>query len=75
MRLLGGRMDKDILMDKLFCFLRGFPEFKNLNDMIYDERNSFVRANMDGVEKIIEIHDESTWMNIVIEVLSWFVRE
>lgn len=61
-----------MVMDKLFDFLRGFPEFECLKDMVYDEKNDFVRAKMGDIEKIIEIHDNSTWISIVMEVLKWF---
>lgn len=65
-------MDNSLIMDKLFKFLREFPEFKSLMDMEYDEKNNFVRAKMGNTEKIIEIHDNSNWMSICKEVLEWF---
>lgn len=68
-------MDKALIMDKLFKFLRGFPEFENLMDMEYDERNGLVRAKIGIVEKVIPIKDDSTWMGIVREVLTELEKE
>lgn len=65
-------MDNVIVMDKLFKFLREFPEFKCLMDIVYDEKNNLVRAKVGNVEKIIEIHNDSNWMSICKEVLEWF---
>lgn len=63
-------MDKTIMMDKLFGFLRGFPEFKNLTDMQYDEKYDLVRAKVGVVEKVIPIDDKSSWDAIESEVIA-----
>ncbi len=68
-------MDKALVMDKLFRFLREFPEFENLYDMEYDERNGLVRAKIGVAEKVIPIKDDSTWMGIVREVLTELEKE
>lgn len=68
-------MDKVLVMDKLFRFLREFPEFENLYDMQYDERNGLVRAKIGIAEKVIPIKDDSTWMGIVREVLTELEKE
>lgn len=64
-----------MVMDKLFRFLREFPEFENLYDMEYDERNGLVRAKIGIAEKVIPIKDDSTWMGIVREVLTELEKE
>lgn len=68
-------MDKALAMDELFRFLREFPEFENLYDMEYDERNGLVRAKIGIVEKVISIKDDSNWMGIVREVLTELEKE
>lgn len=68
-------MDKVLVMDKLFKFLREFPEFENLMDMQYDERNGLVRVKIGISEKVILIKDDSTWMSITREVLAGLEKE
>lgn len=68
-------MDKALVMDKLFRFLREFPEFENLYDMEYDKRNGLVRAKIGIAEKVIPIKDDSNWMGIVREVLTELEKE
>ena len=64
-----------MVMDKLFRFLREFPEFENLMDMQYDERNGLVRAKIGMVEKVILIQDDSSWLSITNDVIEWFARD
>lgn len=71
----GKGMDKALVMDKLFRFLREFPDFENLYDMEYDERNGLVRAKIGITEKVISIKDDSNWMGIVREVLAELKKE
>lgn len=68
-------MDKVLVMDRLFRFLREFPEFQDLMDMEYDERNGLVRAKIGITEKVILIKDDSTWMGIAREVLTELEKE
>lgn len=68
-------MDKVLVMDRLFRFLREFPEFQDLMDMEYDERNGLVRAKIGITEKVMPIKDDSTWMGIVREVLTELEKE
>lgn len=63
------------MMDRLFKFLREFPEFKELSDIQYDEAHDLVRAKVGVVRKAIPINDKSSWLAIVSEVISWFARE
>ena len=67
-------MDKDLLMDKLFAFLREFQEFENLTDMVYDHRNNLVRAKVGMVEKVILIQDSSSCLSITKDVIEWFAK-
>lgn len=68
-------MDKVLVMDRLFRFLREFPEFQDLMDMEYDERNGLVRAKIGIAEKVIPIKDGSNWMGIAREVLTELEKE
>lgn len=64
-------MDKDVVVDKIFKFLREFSDFSELTDMQYDARNGFVRATVGGVEKVIPVCADS-WLTITSDVLAWF---
>lgn len=68
-------MDKTIVMDRLFKFLREFPEFKELSDMQYDERHDLVRMQVGAVKKVIPINDKASWLAIVSEIICWLSRE
>lgn len=68
-------VDKALVMDKLFRFIREFPEFEYLADMEYDERNGLVRAKIGITEKVIPIKDDSNWMGIAREVLTELEKE
>lgn len=68
-------MDKALAIDKLFAFLREFPEFKELLDMQYDEKDDLVRAKMGISEKVILINDKASCFGIVFEVISHLAGE
>lgn len=64
-------MDKDVVVDKIFGFLREFSEFSELTDMRYDSKNGFVRATVGNVEKVIPVRADS-WLTMASDVLAWF---
>lgn len=68
-------MDKSLIMDELFKHLRGIPDFSDLKDIQYDEKNDLVRAKIGIVEKVIPINDKSSRNAIVSQVMEWFARE
>lgn len=65
-------IDKALLMDKLFAFLKEFQDFEELLDIQYDEKSDLVRVKIGFVEKVIQINDKSSCISIVSQVISWF---
>lgn len=69
------KVEESIVMDRLFNFLKDFPEFENLKEIQYDSENGFVRIKIGIGEKIIPIKDDSMWLGIVREVISELEKE
>lgn len=69
------KVDEPVVMERLFCFLKDFPEFENLKEIRYDSENRFVRIRIGIGEKIIPITDDTMWLGIVREVISELEKE
>lgn len=69
------KVEESIVMERLFCFLKCFPEFENLKEIRYDAENSFVWVKIGFSEKVIPIKDDCSWMGIVREVITELEKE
>lgn len=69
------KVEESIVMERLFRFLKEFPEFDNLKEIRYDSENGFVWVEIGFSEKVIPIKDDCTWMGVVREVITELEKE
>ncbi|MCM1223948.1 MAG: hypothetical protein NC548_56805 [Lachnospiraceae bacterium] len=69
------KVDEDMLMEKIFEFLKDMPGFENLQEIRYDAYNHLVWISIGIMGRAIPIRDDWTWLGITREIITELEKE